>query len=280
MPRCYERRSPRPKPPSRTTTYPAGVEGVRLREACGSLEVCRRGLVERGVSVIPDFVAPDVIAAMVDECDGLAGEAYHQDVHGTPYLEIPEDGWPGDHPRNTWTRSAVHTIGYDQFPSTSSIRTLYEDDDFLEFLSEVLERAPLYRYADPIGALNVAVMTDGDVLGWHFDQTDFVVSLAIQSSERGGDFENAANLRTSDDESYEAVDRVLQGDRTDVVVEPMTPGTLMLFEGRHSLHRVTEVNGPRPRYVALFGYDTKADTMSSDLLKQIRYGRSEPLAAR
>ena len=54
----------------------------------------------------------------------------------------------------------------------------------------------------------------------------------------------------------------------------------MLFEGRHSLHRVTAVQGRTPRYVALFGYDTKPDTMSSDLLKQIRYGRTEPLAAR
>jgi hypothetical protein len=59
----------------------------------------------------------------------------------------------------------------------------------------------------------------------------------------------------------------------------MTPGTLMVFEGRRSLHRVTPIAGDRPRYVALFGYDTKPDTMSSDLLKQIRYGRTEPLRA-
>jgi hypothetical protein len=174
----------------------------------------------------------------------------------------------------------VHTLGYDQFPSTSTIRRLYEDDEFMAFISDVLEREPLYRYADPIGALNVAVMTERDVLDWHFDQTDFVVSLAIQSSERGGDFENIANVRTSTNENYEEVDRVLHGARDTVVVEPMTPGTLMLFEGRHSLHRVTAIHGPRPRYVALFGYDTKPDTMSSDLLKLVRYGRAEPLAAR
>jgi hypothetical protein len=119
------------------------------------------------------------------------------------------------------------------------------------------------------------------VLDWHFDQTDFVVSLAIQSSERGGDFENAAMVRSAGDEHYDAVANILRGDgRSNVVVEPMTPGTLMLFEGRHSLHRVTPVEGPRPRYVALFGYDTKPDTVSSELLKLIRYGRTEPLAAR
>ena len=59
----------------------------------------------------------------------------------------------------------------------------------------------------------------------------------------------------------------------------MEPGTLMLFEGRYSLHQVTPIEGSRPRYVGLFGYDTKPDTVSSELLKLVRYGRSEPLHA-
>ena len=257
------------------------VGEVALREAYTDIERYQQELRARGVSVIPDFVPADVVEAMVAECDALAGEAFRQDVMGTPYLELPDDGWPEGHPRVTRARSVVHTLGYDQFPTSSLVRELYERDDFMAFLSEVLQRAPLHRYADPIGALNVAVMTEGDVLDWHFDQTDFVVSLAIQSSERGGDFENVALVRSPDDENYGEVADVLRGDaRQRVVVERMTPGTLMLFEGRHSLHRVTAVEGARPRYVALFGYDTKPDTMSSDLLKQIRYGRTEPLAAR
>ena len=237
---------------------------------------------ERGVSVIPGFVSTAGIARMVDESDKLAVDAYHQDVQGTPYLELPDPGWPDGHPRVTWTRSSVHTVGYDQFPTSSLVRELFEWDAFLDYLSGVLGRSPLYRYADPIGALNLAVMTDGDELGWHYDQTDFVVSLAIQSSETGGDFENVALLRDSDDENYDDVAAVLRGDqgaRDRVAVEPMTPGTLMLFEGRRSLHRVTPIHGARPRYVALFGYDTKPDTMSSELLKAIRYGRTEPINA-
>ena len=254
---------------------------VDLDGAYAVIEQHQRELQERGVSVLPGFVRPDVVDAMVVECDALANEAYHQDVQGTPYLELPEDGWPDGHPRVTWDRSSVHTIGYDQFPSGSLLRAVYESDELLLFLGRILGREPLFRYADPIGALNLAVMVEGDVLGWHFDQTDFVVSLAIQSSERGGDFENVALVRSPADEHYDDVADVLRGDVRDrVVVEPMTPGTLMLFEGRHSLHRVTPVEGQRPRYVGLFGYDTKPNTMSSDLLKQIRYGRSEPLAAR
>ena len=54
---------------------------------------------------------------------------------------------------------------------------------------------------------------------------------------------------------------------------PMTPGTLMVFEGRNSLHRVTTIWGDQPRLVALLAYDTKPDTDSSELLKLVRYGR-------
>ena len=233
----------------------------------------------RGVSVLPGFLQPGAVAAMVAECDALAERAHHQDVQGTPYLELPDEAaWPAEHPRRTWARSSVHTLGYDQMPRSSALRALFESDALLQLLERVLGRGQLYRYADPIGALNVAVMVDGDELGWHFDQTDFVVSVAIQSSTAGGDFENAAHVRAADDERYETVAGVLRGEcRDDIVVEPMTPGTLMLFEGRRSLHRVTPIAGDRPRYVGLLGYDTKPDTMSSELLKLVRYGRAEPL---
>lgn len=253
---------------------------VELGAASAAIETYRSQLRARGVSVLPGFVRADAIDAMVAECDTLAAEAYHQDVKGTPYLEVPAGTWADGHPRVTWSRSSVRTIGYDQFPSDSRIRQLFEWDELMVFLGRVLGREPLYRYADPIGALNLAVMREGDALGWHYDQTDFVVSLAIQSSVAGGDFENVALLRSDEDENYDGVAAILRGDGRDgVVVEPMAPGTLMLFEGRRSLHRVTAVEGARPRYVALFGYDTKPDTVSSEMLKRSRYGRTEPLRA-
>jgi hypothetical protein len=237
-----------------------------------------------GVSILPGFLRADALPGLVAECDSLAAGAHLQDVPGTPYLELPDpDAWPAGHPRVTWSRSAVHTVPYDRFsPSRSGLRALFEWDVLLTVVSRILERAPLHRYADPLGAMNLAVMREGDALGWHFDQTDFVVSLALQTSEAGGAFENVQRLRWVDgggiDERYDTVARVLAGEAPELVTTvPMTPGTLMLFEGRWSLHRVTPVVGPTPRHVALFGYDTKPGTMSSDLLKQIRYGRSEPL---
>lgn len=247
-----------------------------------------------GVSILPGFLRAEALPGLVAECEALAAGAYHQDVQGTPYLELPDaDAWPDGHPRVTWSRSSVHTVAYDRFdPATSALRALYEWDDLLTFVAAVLGRSPLHRYADPLGAMNLAVMVEDDQLGWHFDQTDFVVSLAIQSSDGGGDFENVQRLRAVDpddlddgtvlegrdpdgiEERYDRVAAVLAGSATGVSTVPMTPGTLMLFEGRWSLHRVTPVTGTTPRHVALFGYDTKAGTTSSELLQLIRYGRA------
>lgn len=240
-------------------------------------------LAATGVSILPGFLRADALPALVAECEAMAAGAYLQDVQGTPYLELPErDAWPADHPRVTWSRSAVHTVAYDRFdPAASGLRALFEWDDLLRFVGRVLGRSPLHRYADPLGAMNLAVMRAGDTLGWHFDQTDFVVSLAIQASDAGGAFENVPRLRWVDgggiDERYDVVADVLAGRAPQLVTTvPMSAGTLMLFEGRWSLHRVTPVAGDTARHVALFGYDTRPGTLSSELLKAVRYGRTEP----
>ena len=161
-----------------------------------------------------------------------------------------------------------------KIPAESGIRALYEWDALRDFVAAALDKARLYPYADPLGALNLAVMEAGDELAWHFDQTDFVVSLALVPAAVGGDFEFAPRVRTADDECYQDVERVLHGDERRVRRLPMMPGTLLLFEGRYSLHRVTPIAGDRPRLVALLAYDTKPGTTSSELLRLVRYGRT------
>jgi hypothetical protein len=101
-----------------------------------------------------------------------------------------------------------------------------------------------------------------------------VVSIALRDAEYGGDFEYTPLIRTRDDEHHCAVQAVLDGDRSRVRTIPMTPGTLLLFEGRNSMHRVTPIEGSVERLVALLAYDTRPDTVSSELLRRARYGRN------
>lgn len=233
---------------------------------------CHDELARDGVSILDGFVRPAVIDTLVAEAVAQAPLGHPSEVPGTPYLELPTPDWPADHPRATWGKTRLTAVAYDQLDTTAVLRTLYESDALLTFLSTALD-FPVFRYDDPLGGINMAAMYEGDELFWHFDQTDFVVSLAIQSSEAGGEFECVHRIRDEHDEHYEDVAAVLAGDRARVTALPMHPGTLMLFEGRYSIHRVAPIVGTTPRYVGLFGYDRKPGTCSSDLLREIRYGR-------
>jgi hypothetical protein len=226
-----------------------------------------------GAAEIPAFVRAGTLDGFIADARSLAPRAHRSGGPGTVYLGFPDESFPLDHPRQWLGTYHVGAVAYDLFPPTSPIRRLYEWDELLRFVAAILDLNEIHPYADPLGALNLAVMGDGDELQWHFDQTDFVVSLALQDAEHGGDFEVAPNIRDEHDEQYDAVARVLGGDRSPVVTLPMTPGTLLVFAGRYSLHRVSPIAGPTPRLVGLFGYDSKPGTMSSDLLKDVRYGR-------
>jgi hypothetical protein len=231
-------------------------------------------IVATGAAEIPAFLNPAGLAACVEDARKLAPRAHRSGGLGGAYLEIPADHWPEGHPRRALEPYGVGAVAYDLFDAGSPIRALYEWDAVMELVARVLGRSPLYRYADPLGALNVAVMGDGDRLQWHFDQTDFVVSLALQDAEEGGDFEVAPRIRSAGDERYDDVAAVLRGERAKVVRLPLTPGTLLVFEGRHSLHRVGPIRGDTARLIALLAYDTKPGTRSTELLQHVRYGRA------
>ena len=244
------------------------LDDARLSAAC--LEQFRA----EGICVLPGFLRPETVTSLVAESDELAHLAHRSTTTATVYLTNPDPTLPADDLRAIALSSSVEVVGYDLFPSDSRLRLLYESDELLDFIARSLGVEQLHRYADPFGALNLAIMRDGDRLGWHFDMTDFVVSIAIQSSASGGEFENAARIRSAEDDNPEGVTAVVAGSAQHVVrVEPMTPGTLMIFNGRWSLHRVDPIIGDRPRYVALLAYDTKPGTDSTDTLKMARYGR-------
>lgn len=235
---------------------------------------CQVELKETGACVLPGFLRPEATRALVDEAEDLASLAFHNRLTGNAYLEPLDEGLPSDHPKNLTETTALGAVAYDQIPPSAGLRRLYESQLLIKFLEAALGRGTLHRYGDPMGALNIAVMGDADYLRWHFDQTDFVTSIALQSSDVGGEFEYVPMIRNSTDERFDAVKALLQGSREGVITLPTTPGSLILFEGRYSIHRVTEIKGERLRLMALLGYDTQPGVMSTDHLRKIRYGRT------
>jgi hypothetical protein len=247
------------------------------RESSAYRELIRRSRAELGATgafILPGFIKERYVKEWIEEAEALDGLAFHNTLTGNAYLDDGDAALGAAHPRNLRETTALAAVAYDQFPAGSGIRMLYEWDGLMRFLEDAAGRT-LYRYADELGALNLAVMRDGDYLRWHFDQTDFVSSLAIRSASAGGDFEYVPLIRSPKDENYPGVAALLGGERQGVVTLPTHPGTLILFEGRYSIHRVTRISGPQARYMALFGFDTKPGTRSSPYLRRIRYGRSE-----
>ncbi|MFB3058245.1 MAG: hypothetical protein ACE1ZB_00750, partial [Gammaproteobacteria bacterium] len=104
--------------------------------------------------------------------------------------------------------------------------------------------------------LNISVMNAGGCQQWHFDSGLMVTTLLLQAPESGGVFEYVPELRSDESENYEQVQQVLDGDSNRVKRLKLEAGTLSLFRGHYSMHRVTEVEGSRTRIQAILGFST------------------------
>ncbi len=237
---------------------------------------CRQQLGSNGACELPGFLTDQGLKQLVTESQILSKKAYFNRLVGNAYLEATDPELPEDHPRRQTEPTSLGVIAYDEYPRDSLLRQIYELQPLMDLVRAILQLGSIHRYADPMGGLNLSVMGSGDYLRWHFDQTDFVTSLSIQTSEEGGDFEFVPRIRSREDECYGEVAKVLAGKHPGVQRIANHPGTLLLFKGRDSIHRVTTIKGERPRLMGLLAYDERPGVVSTDHLRQIRYGRTTP----
>jgi len=244
-------------------------------EGCRDLvRDCQDQLRDRGVAQLPGFLTPGAVSQMTAEADRLAGRAWASDQSHTVYFEPPDESAGADHPRALLQHSAKKAIAYDLIPDAAPIRRLYESADLTAFIAAVLGKKVLYRSADPLDALEIAIFGDGDELGWHFDNSEFSVTVMYAESETGGHFDYYPRLRHERDENYPGVRKVLLGDPGGVVRLPSSPGTLAVFRGQHALHRVTPVSGPRPRINSVLTYGERPGMKLNRLTQELFYGRT------
>jgi len=238
------------------------------------VQSCRDQLRDRGVAQLDGFLTPAAVSEMIAESGRLAEHAWVSNQSHTIYFRPPDDSAGPDHPRALMQHSAKKAIAYDLIPAGAPMRRLYESDDMTAFIAAVLGKPVLYRSADPFDALQIAVFEDGDELGWHFDNSEFSVTVMYTESEAGGHFDYCPGLRDSRDENYPAVQKVLLGDPGAVVRLPTSPGTLAVFRGQHALHRVTPVSGPRPRINSVLTYGEHPGMKLNRLTQELFYGRT------
>lgn len=265
------------------TQYP--FENLKTAASRELIARCRSRFNETGALLLPGFLTPAAIALLAAEARGLEGAVHRYHTDHTVYFEPCDEGLPETHPRRRRVRSDKCSVPYDMIPRASLLRRLYEWDPLLNFIAAVLGEEHLYRHADPLAALNINAHGDGQELGWHFDRTDFAITLSLQASDQGGTFEYVANLRSAQDENYAAVARILAGSRDGVCPLSTAPGTLTMFRGHHSLHRVSPSRGQSKRLMATLSYAREPGVTFSAYARKLFYGRETavnqtfPLAA-
>ena len=165
------------------------------------------------------------------------------------------------------------SVPYDRIDEDSSLRRLYLWNPLKDFVGAVLGKPVLHRFADPLGACSVNVFVDGGEHGWHFDESEFSVTLMLQTPESEGSFEYVPGIRGHEDENA-IVAAVLDGERDRVLELPFTAGALLIFGGRRTLHRVTRVNGAVPRLVPVLAYAERPGLTNSEAVRELFWVRT------
>jgi hypothetical protein len=249
-------------------TDPASQAGEEL------IKRCRSDMETAGACQLPGFLTAKASASLAQEASSLAHLAYYQDDQHNAYFEDVDETLPADDPRRLMQHSSSAAVAWDQIPTISGVRRLYDSDVLLGFVGAALGKVPLYRNEDPLGACTVVVYRDGDELGWHFDNAEFAVTLMLQTAEEGGDFEYVPMIRTPEDQSYQRVQRLLLGSRDEVINFASDPGTLAFFRGQYSIHRVSPIRGSRPRLNVVFAYADRPGAKLSPYTQELFYGRT------
>ena len=218
-----------------------------------------------GACHFPEFLSSEGLAGFLQEAQSLESKAHPSNNWYTPYYGKPDDAYPAGHPFNSTVHFAVRYVSRTLLPESSPLRQLFEVDDLLAFLRALLPNERLHRYSDARGSLNYTVMTEDDELGWHFDACELVASILLRPAKAGGVFEYIPGVRTVDDECFADVASILSGQDQHRTPVNFLPGDMVLFRGRHSLHRVTSIKGEVSRLIALMSFDNVKKALERDV---------------
>lgn len=256
--------------------YPIATHGP-LRDTV--LKSVQKDLDDRGCAVLPGFLKPTGIAEAVAEADRVADQGHRSFSRTNAYFTADDPNLPESDPRRRFFERSNAFIPADNFHPAGALRTIFDSEGFDDFIRECLQEPQdrFFRYADPLADVIVNAADEGNGFPWHFDTNNFTVTLALQNADRGGAFEYAPMIRDSQNEHFDEVTKVLDGRSDRVFSLQLEPGDLQLFKGRYSLHRVAPLQGPTPRYVAIFSYVEAPGMVGSVERTQQLYGRTLPI---
>ncbi|MEX0318407.1 MAG: 2OG-Fe(II) oxygenase [Ruegeria sp.] len=234
---------------------------------------CRADLAAEGMFNLDGLMRPGIAAqAVAETAPRFAADAFlHERTHNIYFK--PVEGLPPDHPALRQFQTSNRTLCADQIAGSALLR-LYEWPQFATFLAATMDKPELHVMEDPLACVNVMSYREGQALNWHFDRSEFTTTLLLQAPDQGGGFEYRTDLRSDGDPNYDGVARLLRGEDPESKVITLSPGTLNVFKGKNTAHRVTPVKGARERVIAVFSYYERPGVTFSDAERLGFYGRA------
>ncbi len=234
---------------------------------------CQADLENDGMFNLQGLMRPRIAAtAVAGMLPRFETESFlHERSHNIYFNKV--DGLSNDHPALQEFKTSNRTLCADQIPGSPLLR-LYEWADFARFLATTMDVPNLYPMDDPLARVNVMSYQTGQALNWHFDRSEFTTTLLLQAPDQGGEFEYRTDLRSDDDPNYEGVAKLLRGEDRESKVISLSPGTLNVFKGKNTAHRVTPVGGNRARVIAVFSYYENPGVSFSESERIGFYGRA------
>ena len=250
---------------------------------------CRRIYLDCGFVHLPSLVDLPTVESLVDECMSCvrSGATFFSTEDHNPYLRDDEPTLSFNHPRNRPMASSKTIVDFSRAGTDSVLRKLYLSNLMLDLVQAIVSPDQrLYPSPCPISSAYYNVFEQGNGLGWHYDNSEFGVNLVLQTAgdgcvSGGGEFELHHNTRSrSDPDSFAATAHLLDsgcpsGAKDVQLAHDLSPGSLVVFSGRHSLHRVTPVlPGCPPRINIIFTYEKEQGAMANDYVLRKFFGRT------
>lgn len=233
----------------------------------------RADLARDGMFNLAGFLRPEAVAsavaALVPRFDA---ESFTHARRHNIYFRNEVPGLAPDHPALRQVETVSRTLCGDQIGG--GVARLYDWPAFAGFLAAAMDKPVLHTMDDPIARINAMAYGPGEALNWHFDRSEFTTTLLLQAPEAGGAFEYRAGLRTETEPNYDGVASLLAGEDPELCRLTLAPGTLNVFKGRNTAHRVTPVEGDRARIIAVFSFYDRPGVRLSDEERIGFYGRA------
>lgn len=258
--------------------YP--IDAASTSDYAALVKICREQLRIQGFVSLKHFLDHRCVSTLVSNIRDLEQQGvgfYSTERHNvflednaTESLGTDQDA-KSSHPRHIQLKSSKLLINAnDLAPKASELDSLFQSTSFLNFIRDVLQMT-LYPSSDEYGKYYANIFHEGDGLNFHFDRSEFSISLILQPANEGGKFQFVPNsreivegwtempLNTKDLQC--AIDASSPKHR---VEEPeLTAGDLYLFRGQNSLHRVSEVT-KGTRINIILTYNSEPDVMLND----------------